>query len=80
MKRSIWCVALHFDINRAIVGKILLNFERKIRYLLSRIMSSLLSAHKSPNKISLIWKSLEINFCDLRRMFSSFQKVLTLLQ
>ena len=27
-----------FDINRAIVGKMLLNFERKIRYLLSSIM------------------------------------------
>ena len=38
IKRSIWCVVLHFDINRAIVGKVLLNFKRKIRYLLSSIM------------------------------------------
>ena len=63
MKHSIWCVALHFDINRAIVGNFFRNFERKIRYLrssimqLTRILSSLLSADKGPNKISLIWKS-----------------------
>ena len=41
MKRSIWCVALHFDINRAIVGKILLNFERKITDLLISAEKSL---------------------------------------
>ena len=38
VKRSIWCVVSHFDTNRAIVGKFLLNFERKIRHLLSSIM------------------------------------------
>ena len=38
MKRSIWCVVLHFDTNRPIVGNVLPNVERKIRYLLSSIM------------------------------------------
>ena len=79
IQRSIWCVVLHFGINKAIGGNVLLNFERKIRYLLSsitqltRILSSSLSAEKSP-------KFSGINFCDLRGLFSSFQKVLTLLQ
>ena len=34
MKRSICCVVLHFDINRAIVGKVLLNFTLNLAQLL----------------------------------------------
>ena len=36
-----------FDINRAIVGKILLNSERKIRYLLSSIIIIIIRGQKS---------------------------------
>ena len=60
IQRSIWCVVLHFGINKAIGGNVLLNFEGKIGYLLSsitqltRILSSSLSAEKSFQRLTFV--------------------------
>ena len=63
------CFFMHFAHKRLVERGDLLNFERKIRYLLSRIISlarilSSSSEQKWPNKISLMSKLVETRSCD----------------